>query len=241
MKQAFVYLRKSIERESEKSIERQRESVQKYAKKNNIHIVEEFAEVGSSATLNRPELQRMMKEIGQRSDIDYILVYSFDRISREMDHFGWLMAQLKEILAVKTRIHSTSEDNDYEDDHYKLFVIMMKTFGATEERIRIVSRLQDARKQKQRKGGFLGGTPPMGYISAEGSGTLFINEDEVPIVQRIFDLRSKEMTMQQVADQLNTEGFKTRQGRDFKPMTVQRVLKNEDLYRGKGLVPKLLN
>ncbi|MDZ4627236.1 recombinase family protein [Bacillus cereus] len=241
MKKVFVYLRKSIERESEKSIDRQRELIEEYASENNMEIVKEFSEVASSATLQRPALQQMMQELGQRSDIDYILVYSFDRISREMDHFGWLLSQLKEILGVKTRIHSMTEDNDYEDDHYKLFFVMMRTFGATDERVRIVERLQGARQVKQQKGGFIGGTPPLGYKSLEGTGKLYIQEDEVPIVQRVFDLRGQGMTMQQIADQLNEEGFKTRQGRDFKPMTVQRVLKNEDLYRGKGLVPKLLN
>ncbi|HHB1889154.1 TPA: recombinase family protein [Bacillus cereus] len=241
MKKAFVYLRKSIERESEKSIERQREEVQAYAKANNIEIIEEFSEVASSTTIEREELLNMMEALRGRSDIDYILVYAFDRITREMDGIGWLLIQLRQVLKVKTRIHSATERNDYEDDHYKLFYIIMQTFGATEERVRIVNRLQGARQLKQKKGGFIGGTPPLGYISAEGSGTLFINEDEVPIVQRIFDLRSQGLTMQRIADELNTEGFKTRQGRDFKPMTVQRVLKNEDLYRGKGLVPKLLN
>ena len=34
MKKAFVYLRKSIERESEKSIERQREDILEYAIEN---------------------------------------------------------------------------------------------------------------------------------------------------------------------------------------------------------------
>ncbi|MDZ4508473.1 recombinase family protein [Bacillus cereus] len=241
MKKAFMYLRKSIERESEKSIERQREEIEAYAEENKIEIVAEFSEVASSATIDREELTNMMEALRERSDIDYILVYSFDRISREVDGFGWLLIQLKQVFKVKTRIHSVTEVNDYEDDHYKLFFVMMRTFGATDERVRIVERLQGARQVKQQKGGFVGGTPPIGYKSLEGTGKLFIQENEVPIVQRIFDLRGKGLTMQRIADQLNTEGFKTRQGRDFKPMTVQRVLKNEDLYRGKGLVPKLLN
>lgn len=240
MKKAFVYLRKSIERESEKSIERQWEDILEYAIENEIEIVKEFAEVASSATLQRAELQRMMKELESRSDIDYILIYSFDRISREMHHFGWLISQLTEILRVKTRVHSITESNDYDDDHYKLFMIMMRTFGATEERVRIVSRLQGARQSKQQKGGFIGGVPPFGYATQEGSGLLFIKHSEVPTVQHAFEWRIQGLTMQGVADKLNEYGFKTRQGREFKAMTVQRMLKNEGLYKGEGEAPQLL-
>ncbi|MGR5906292.1 recombinase family protein [Bacillus paranthracis] len=46
--------------------------------------------------------------------------------------------------------------------------------------------------------------------------------------------------MQGVADKLNEYGFKTRQGREFKAMTVQRMLKNEGLYKGEGEAPQLL-
>lgn len=125
MKKVFAYIRKSIDRASEKSIERQKDSIRAYAKENNLEIIEEYAEVASSATLHRPELQRMLLDVSKNPDIDYILVDSFDRVSREMDHFGWILSQLKDILNVKTRLHSCTEENDYEDDHYRLFLIMM--------------------------------------------------------------------------------------------------------------------
>lgn len=241
MKKAFAYLRKSIERESAKSIERQRNSVQEYAQDNNIEIVAEYEEVASSATLGRSELQRMLRDLEGRNDIDFILIDSFDRISREMDHFGWILSQLKEIMKVKTRLHSCTEDNNYEDNHYQLFMIMMKTFGATEERIRIVERMQTARVNKKQKGGFIGGMPPFGYRSVPASGKLFINEDEVPVVQEVFRLREKKLSMEKIAIQLNKLGYRTRKGMEFKGMTVQRMVKHRDMYLGKMEAPAILN
>ncbi|MCR6463211.1 recombinase family protein [Bacillus paranthracis] len=240
MKKAFMYIRKSIEKESEKSLERQRDSIIAYAEKNKIEILEEFSEVGNSASLKRPQLQKMLQELSKRNDIDYILIDAFDRISREMDHFGWILSQLKEILQVKTRLHSVSEDNDYEDDHFKLFIIMMRTFGATEERIRVVERMQTARKNKKKAGGFIGGMPPLGYMSIYGSGELHINKTEIHIVKKIFELRDEKLTMAKIAAALNELGFKTRKGCDFQAMTVQRVVKHRDIYEGKGLAPAIL-
>lgn len=241
MKKAFAYYRKSIERDSLKSIERQRDSVEAYAKENKIEIVSHYEEVASSATLSRKELQRMLRDLEDRTDIDFILVDSFDRISREMDHFGWILSQLKEIMKSKARLHSCTEDNDYEDDHYKLFVIMLKTFGATEERIRIVERMQNARINKKKKGGFIGGMPPFGYRAVMASGKLFVNEPEVPVVKKVFELREKKMSMEKVAIELNRLGYKTRKGMEFKPMTVQRIVKHKDLYLGKMQAPAIID
>jgi|SRR4051812_1267121 DNA invertase Pin-like site-specific DNA recombinase len=91
----------------------------------------------------------------------------------------------------KARLHSVTEENDCEDDPIKLMMIMMKTFGSTMERIAMVERMQEARKRKQAKGGFIGGTPPMGYKSIPGTGKLRIEENEIEIVKEVFSLRDE--------------------------------------------------
>src|SRR5690606_1097807 len=210
MKKAFAYYRKSIEREADKSIEGQREEVMKYAAENGIEIIEEFAEVASSATIVRDEFQRMFQALSERSDIDYILEHRFDRATREMDDLGWIFTQLKKILSTKTRLHSVTESNDYDDDHYELFKILIKTLGATEERISAVQRMQDGKRRKAEKGGWLGGTPPIGYKPMIGTGHLAIEESEIRIVKDVFEWREQGETMQEIADRLNEKGYKTR-------------------------------
>jgi site-specific DNA recombinase len=238
MKKAFSYYRKSIEREADKSIEGQKEEVRRYAAENNIEIIAEFEEVASSATLKRKEFQKIFQLLSTRDDIDYIIVYMFDRATREADHIGWIFSHLKEILGVKTRLHSATEDNDYEDDPTKLLMIMMKTYGTTQERINSVKRMQEGKKRKQQKGGFLGGTPPVGYKSSAGK--LVIEESGVPIVETVFSLREKGESMEKIAAELNKKGFKTRKNRFFHAQTVQRILKYKDWYEGHGEAPAIL-
>lgn len=240
MKKAVCYYRKSIEREAEKSIDGQKAEVHRFAKENGINIIEEFEEVASSATLKRKAFQNMFRMLSKRSDIDYILVHRFDRATREIDHLGWIFTQLKEVLNIKTRLHSVTEPNNYEDDHFKLFFIMMQTFGATQERINTVERLQNARKRKKEIGGWLGGTPPIGYKSIVGSGRLEIKESEVSIVKMVFELRENGDTMQMIADKLNEKGFRTRKNKCFYPTTVQRIIKHKDWYVGQGEAPSIL-
>lgn len=237
MKKAFAYYRKSIERESEKSLEGQREEVRRYAKEHHIEIVEEFEEVAFSMTTDREELNRLFKELEKNQEIDYILVHRFDRMTRDILGMGYVMSILKK---GKARLHSTTEENDYEDDPTKLMMIMMKTYGASMERIAIVERMQGARQRKQASGGYVGGNPPMGYRSVTGSGRLEIKEKEVPIVKQVFALREIGLSMQKIADELNNLGFKTRKDRPFKAMTVSRIIKNKKMYLGETQAPGII-
>lgn len=239
MKRAIAYYRKSIEHEAERSIDRQRAFVQDYAKENKIEIVKEYEEIASSATIDRDGLQEMYQFLSGNKEINYILVYSFDRITREVHHLGWILTQLG-FIKTSAKLHSVTEDNDYDDDHIKLFMIMMKTFGSTQERVNTVNRLQSARQRKARHGGYIGGTVPMGYESQKGTAKLHIKENEVATVQKVFELREEKMTIQQIADELNKQGFRTRKNKEFKPTTVHRILKNKDMYEGKTQAPRIL-
>ncbi|PET75426.1 hypothetical protein CN514_04130 [Bacillus sp. AFS001701] len=241
MKKAVAYYRKSIEREAEKSIERQKEEVRMYAAENNIEIIEEFSEVASSATIEREEFKKMMDMFKERTDVDYILIHRFDRISRDPMQMGYIFTMLDESYKVKTRPHSITEDNDFGNDPTKLMMVLMKSYGAAIERLAIVDRLQGARKRKASKGGFIGGTPPAGYISVPGTGKLEINEDEVSLVKTVFELREKKLSMNKIAAKLNELGFKSRKGLKFHAQTVHRIIKHEKLYKGEYEDPGILN
>lgn len=241
MRKAFAYYRKSIERDSVKSIDGQREEVHRYAIENNIEIVEEFSEVASSATIDREEFLKMFASLKDRNDIDFILIYRFDRITREMDDFGWILSQLKKILKVKTRLHSITEDNDYVESPEKLLIQTMKTYGSTLEREAAVKRMYEGKMRKSKKGGFLGGTPPLGYRSVPGTGKLAINEEEASLVKQVFALKETGLSMNGIAKELNELGFISRKGGKFHAKTVQRIIKHERLYRGEYEDPSILN
>ncbi|NRD76213.1 recombinase family protein [Bacillus sp. BRMEA1] len=236
-KKAFAYFRKSIEREADKSIEGQREVVQRYAKENNIEMVAEFEEVASSATIEREQLEAMLEALKKHKDIDYILLHRFDRITREILHMGYIMTLLNR---TKTRLHSVTEDNDYENDPTKIMMIIMKTYGSTIERMAIVERMQEGRRRKQQKGGFLGGTPPVGYKSIIGTGKLAIEPSEVPIIETVFLLKEEGLSMDKIAEELNKKGFVTRKNKQFHATTVQRILKYKIWYEGKGEAPAII-
>lgn len=104
----------------------------------------------------------------------------------------------------------------------------------------LFEKIKEGKRQKEIRGGFMGGRPPMGYRAVRGSGRLEIEESEVRIVKEVFRLREKSYSMPKIATFLNNKGIQTRNGKEFKPMTISRIIKNEHFYRGEMEAPSIL-
>ena len=70
----------------------------------------------------------------------------------------------------------------------------------------------------------------MGYKAEKGK--LVINPEEAEVVRFIFAERQAGNTMLGIVDKLNKSNFKSRSGRPFALSSVQRILNNENTYRG---------
>lgn len=82
MKTAVIYARYSSENQTEQSIEGQLHVCEEYAQRNNILILNTYIDRAMTGTNdNRPDFQHMIKDSAKR-EWDYVLVYKFDRFSR---------------------------------------------------------------------------------------------------------------------------------------------------------------
>lgn len=105
-KRAVIYTRVSTELQAEKgySLISQLEACRKYAKDNDLEIVEEFSDDYSGRELDRPGLNALRQMIG-KSQIDALVVYSDDRLTRDLAHsielrreFSILQVELCKVL-----------------------------------------------------------------------------------------------------------------------------------------------
>jgi site-specific DNA recombinase len=76
--------------------------------------------------------------------------------------------------------------------------------------------------------------PPLGY-EKDKNGRLAINKKEAGLVRRVFKMYLSEMCMPHVAFKLNTEGIKTKRGREWNGRAVRDVLTNR-IYIGQYAV-----
>ena len=82
MKTAVIYARYSSDNQSEQSIEGQLHVCEDYAKNNDIILLDTYIDRAMTGTNdNRPAFQQMLKDSKKR-EWDYVLVYKFDRFSR---------------------------------------------------------------------------------------------------------------------------------------------------------------
>lgn len=224
MKRAFIYLRKSTGKQ-EMSIETQRQHLKEYCEENDIEIVDTFIDEGVSGRLKpmkRKAMKCLLEEINKT--IDYVIVFKLDRISRDVDHIGFIETYISDYGA---NIKST-----FEQENDKKFRAIFG-FIAEQESENISQRIKAGKKMQKLKGEYLGGTSPFGYETLEGSKQLFISEDESIIIKMVFNMRKRGMGMSAIAKKLNEAGYRNREGNKFHDMTIKRILDRKDMYRGK--------
>lgn len=106
------------------------------------------------------------------------------------------------------------------------------------EQMSAALRLRRGRLRKANDGGYAGGRPPFGYKVCKETNRLVVDVSKAQVVRRVFELSedqppgSGNLSLQQIADHLNTEGFTTAHGRPFQRVQVKRILDRREFYRG---------
>jgi len=114
MKKCFIYARvgSSTVYNPNFSITGQKKILQKFAKENNIKVVDEFTEIGSASSPNRKTFMEMLQRLSKR-EADGILCVSLDRLSRNFATSLFLIELMKkkkiEIITPELNCNNSSE------------------------------------------------------------------------------------------------------------------------------------
>lgn len=231
MKRAVAYCRVSTlgqTGDDKFGIEAQRDIIRDYCEKNGIEVTNWYIDEGvSGAEKRRPALDRLLEGEVTNPPVRYVIVAKTDRLARDVSLYHGFKLKLSEL---NLELISVKEDWSAQD---KLTAMIIENFMAMvaeieKENIRI--RMSGGRKQKAKTGGYAGGRAPMGYRVMNGR--LVINEDEAPVVRRLFELKHSGVNMLTTMKTLNAEGYRTRNGKEFVISTVQSIWNNEQTYRG---------
>jgi DNA invertase Pin-like site-specific DNA recombinase len=215
-KTAYAYLRVSGKGQVEgDGFERQLLAIQKYAAAHGIRIVKVFREEGVSGTTDWDdrkafgEMMALLLANGTRT----VLVENLSRLARD------LMVQesiLADFSNKRLELVSVAEPDLDNDDPTR--VLMRQMLGAFHqyEKAMIVAKLRGARQRKKAKEGRCEGRKRYGFRA-----------EEQAIVERIKALRGEGLALQKIADTLNRKGMKTRMGKRWSAVQVNRVVKRE--------------
>jgi site-specific DNA recombinase len=236
MKTAALYARVSSERQKEEqTIESQTEALQEYAQANGYTVVPEgiFQDEGySGAILKRPDLERL-RDLAAEGQIETVLVYSPDRLSRKYAYQVLLMEELArhgvETVFIKSPPASTPEEQ---------LLVQFQGMIAEYERAQIAERTRRGKKHRAKTGSVnvLSGAP-YGYRYVKKSETSAayyeIVEEEAAIVREVYRWYTEEaLSIGQIYRRLTALDVETRRGKStWDRSTVWAMLRNP-AYQG---------
>lgn len=213
MKKVIIYTRVSTTEQANKgfSLAKQKEDCITFAKKQGFEVVKIFEERGESAkTTDRKELQSLLKYCTEnRKQINALIVWKFDRLSRNVEDHYSLMAIFNKF---SIEILSATENNDNTATG-KLTRNMLQAFSQFENDQKS-ERVIAGMKQALSEGKWLW-KAPYGYKYING--TLVPDENTAPVVKRIYTLFASGLyTQTQIIKLLEKENIFIKTGMMFK-------------------------
>lgn len=196
--------------------DRQRETIAGWMNSHAAVHLGEFREEGVSGTtdlLNRPALTRLIERIN-RGGIDTVVVEKADRLARDLVVSELLIRQFAEL---GVRLIEAEGGNDLtagESDNPTAKLIRQVLAAVSEfEKSSIVAKLRAARNRKRRETGRCEGQKPYGMLAGESA-----------VVKIILGLSDEGLTTRQIAGELNSRGYRTRQSKQWRHPVIARII-----------------
>lgn len=226
-KNAASYIRVSTDSQTEYSPASQIKLIRKYAKDNNIILLEDYIyqEDGISGKKadKRPEFQKMIATAKQKDcPFNVILVYDFSRFARNRDE----SVMYKTLLRKKLGIDVISITQPLSEG--KESVMLEAMYEAMDEyySLNLSENVSRGKQEKASRGEFQG-NPPYGYIYNKNTKMLEIDKEKADIVNLIFSEWIKpQTTIRNIVLKLNRIGIKTTRGCLWADRSLHIILRN---------------
>ena len=234
-KRCAVYTRKSSEEGLEQefnSLDAQREACEAYVASQRSEgwtLVPDYYDDGgvSGATLERPALKRLLDDI-EAGLVDVVVVYKIDRLSRALMDFSRLVETFDRhsvtFVSVTQSFNTTTSMG-------RLTLNILLSFAQFEREV-IGERIRDKFAASRKRGIWMGGPVPFGYIVKDRK--LVINEDEAAIVCMIFERFAKVGSTTTLARELAAEGVTRKHGKPFDKGSLYKLISRR-VYIGEAV------
>ncbi len=167
----------------------------------------------------------------RRREIDVVLAYAVDRLSRNQNHMGVLF---DEISSCGIRLEFATES--FEDSAVGRFILAARAFVAEIEREKISERTMRGKLERAKSGRLPQGTGRgmYGYRYNPSTGRREVVPSQAVVVHRVFGEFASGASIVGLANALNDDGITTFLGKQWQPATLFHLLKNP-VYSGRTL------
>ena len=202
-----LYIRLSKEDESEgpsQSVQNQESLLREFVQQYHLNVYDTYIDDGWSGTsFDRPAFQRLIADI-EAGRVNLVITKDLSRLGRDYILTGHYMERyfpehrvryISLLDGIDTGVDSTAND-------ITPFRAIMNDMYAKD----ISKKIKSVKRDKQRKGQFIGGKPMYGYkMHPTEKNKIVIDEEAAPVVRRIFALALSGMSCRQIASSLNSD------------------------------------
>lgn len=202
-----LYIRLSKEDENEgpsQSVQNQESLLREFVQQHRLNVYNTYIDDGWSGTsFDRPGFQRMIGDI-ETKKVNMVITKDLSRLGRDYIMTGHYMERyfpehrvryISLLDGIDTGVDSTAND-------ITPFRAIMNDMYAKD----ISKKIKSVKRDKQRKGLFIGGKPMYGYkMHPTEKNKIVIDEEAAPVVRRIFALALSGMSCRQIASSLNSD------------------------------------
>ena len=209
------------EQEDNYSIPEQIDRMKKYCESRDWMVYKIYTDSAySGSNMNRPGLQDMIKDV-ENGNLDMILVYKLDRLSRSQKDTLYLIEDVFDKHNVA--FTSMTENFDTSTPFGKAILGVLAVFAQL-EREKIKERTMDGKDARAKEGKWHGSKwVPIGYNYIDG--LLYPNEYEVMQIKEIAELFLKHTPLKTIARIVTGKGYRHKYG-EWEAKTIRRVLSN---------------
>lgn len=241
---AAIYCRVSSDKQEDNySLSSQETACRRYANQHGHNVVQVFQEIYTGTALwERPQLTALRERI-RAGEIEVIIVYAVDRLSRNQAHLFILVDEWERHGAAPAFV-----TEELDQSPIGKMLLSLKGFAAEVEREKIQERTQRGLDSRLKAGKLKPGRCALyGYRwpveAREGAGGVVptivrdryeIDPDTAPIVQRIFQWYVEGVPLLGITQQLNDNGVLNPTGTGlWRRAVVQKLIKNP-AYKGEA-------
>ena len=219
MKKAVIYARYSSDSQTEQSIEGQLRVCNEYARTHDILVLKTYIDRAMTGTNDKRPGFRQMIEESAKKEWDYVLVYKFDRFSRNRFETAIHKKTLKDngvkVVSATEYVPDTPEAVIFEG-----MLEAMAQYYSEE----LSQKIRRGNNESRIKGNLTGGTLPYAYKNVNKKAVIV--EEKAEVVRFIFAQYAKGVYVKDIIAALTEKGI-TYHGQKFAKNTIYGILKNE--------------
>lgn len=222
---AAIYIRVSTDSQTEFSPDAQLKAIKNYARSHNYEIDSRyiFKDEGISGRKaeKRPGFMKMIALAKSKpsSPFSTILVHKFDRFARNRED----SVVYKSLLRKECNVDVISITEDFGDDKFSVILEAMLEAMAEYYSLNLSDEVLKGMTEKAHRGEYQT-KAPFGYNLVNKA--LVINNEESPIIKKLFESFNLGTPLRTLAFNLNSYGIKTKRGNLWEVRTVEYVLRN---------------